>query len=186
MRVIAGSARRLQLKTMEGMNTRPTTDRLKETLFNMINNQLYDCTFLDLFAGSGGIGIEALSRGARLAVFVDDNRNAIKCVNDNLVHTKLADKAKVLNVDYKTALKKLNKEDNFFDIIFLDPPYNHLFEKEVLIYLRESVLINQDSLIIIEASLETKFDYLQELGYEIVREKSYKTNKHLFVKLSGE
>ena len=70
MRVIAGSARRIQLKTLEGMDTRPTTDRIKETLFNMLQNDLYGCTFLDLFAGSGGIGIEALSRGAKHAVFV--------------------------------------------------------------------------------------------------------------------
>ena len=71
MRVIAGKARRIQLKTPTGMETRPTTDRIKETLFNMIQSQLYDCSFLDLFSGSGGIGIEALSRGAEHAVFIE-------------------------------------------------------------------------------------------------------------------
>ena len=83
MRVIAGSARSLKLKTLEGIETRPTTDRIKETLFNMISPQMYDCIFLDLFAGSGGIGIEALSRGAKEAVFVEKNPKAMECV----IHT---------------------------------------------------------------------------------------------------
>ena len=89
MRVIAGSARRTQLKTLEGMNTRPTQDRIKETLFNMLQYDLADCTFLDLFAGSGGIGIEALSRGAGQAVFVEQNESAIQIVRENLKATKL-------------------------------------------------------------------------------------------------
>ena len=84
MRVIAGKAKRLQLKTPTGMDTRPTTDRIKETLFNMIQDELYDIYFLDLFSGSGGIGIEALSRGARKAVFVEQNRNASDIIRDNL------------------------------------------------------------------------------------------------------
>lgn len=84
MRVIAGSARRLTLKTIEGMDTRPTTDRIKETLFNMIQNDIYGCTFLDLFSGSGAIGIEALSRGAKEAVFVEKNPKAADCIRDNL------------------------------------------------------------------------------------------------------
>ena len=82
MRVIAGSARRLSLKTIEGLDTRPTTDRIKETLFNMLQNEIPGCRFLDLFAGSGGIGIEALSRGAREAVFVENNPKAISCIQD--------------------------------------------------------------------------------------------------------
>ena len=88
MRVIAGSARSLKLKTLEGIETRPTTDRIKETLFNMISPQMYDCIFLDLFAGSGGIGIEALSRGAKEAVFVEKNPKAMECVKEKFeIHT---------------------------------------------------------------------------------------------------
>ena len=97
MRVIAGSAKRLQLKTIEGMDTRPTTDRIKETLFNMITPSLYDCRFLDLFAGSGGIGIEALSRGAKEAVFVEKNPKAVSCIKENLKYTKLDSNAQVCN-----------------------------------------------------------------------------------------
>ena len=92
MRVIAGTARRLQLKTLDGFETRPTTDRIKETLFNMLTPYLYDCIFLDLFAGSGGIGIEALSRGAMEAYFVDNNPKAMACIKENLKHTRLVQK----------------------------------------------------------------------------------------------
>ena len=90
MRVIAGKARSLHLKTIEGLDTRPTTDRIKETLFNMINDELYGASFLDLFSGSGGIGIEALSRGARKAVFVESSRKAAACIQENLKFTRLA------------------------------------------------------------------------------------------------
>ena len=105
MRVIAGSARSLKLKTLEGIDTRPTTDRIKETLFNMIAPYLYDCEFLDLFAGSGGIGIEALSRGAKEAVFVEQNKKAVACIKENLTHTHLSDKAVVMSKDVMTALR---------------------------------------------------------------------------------
>ena len=91
MRVIAGTARRLQLKTIEGDGTRPTTDRIKETLFNMLQYDLAECRFLDLFSGSGAIGIEALSRGAKRAWFVENNPAAVKCIKENLQFTKLID-----------------------------------------------------------------------------------------------
>ena len=140
MRVIAGTAKRLQLKTLDGIDTRPTTDRIKETLFNMLNPYIYDCTFLDLFAGSGGIGIEALSRGAREAVFVERNPKAMACVKDNLKFTKLSHKAMTMTTDVMTALYKLEGEKKF-DYIFMDPPYNQELEKTVLKYLSESDLL---------------------------------------------
>ncbi len=95
MRVIAGSARRLLLKTVEGLDTRPTTDRIKETLFNVLQNDVPGCMFLDLFSGSGAIGIEALSRGASLAVLIEKNPKAAACIRENLEHTRLADRALV-------------------------------------------------------------------------------------------
>lgn len=186
MRVIAGKARRLQLKTVSGMDTRPTTDRIKETLFNMINNDIYGCVFLDLFSGSGAIGIEALSRGAKKTYFIENNRNAITCIKDNLKFTKLEDDAIVISDSVNNAIMRLNKENIVFDIIFMDPPYNKLYEKEVLTFLSNSSLINCESLIIIEASLETDFSYTADLGFEIIREKLYKTNKHIYVKKGGE
>lgn len=186
MRVIAGKARRLQLKTVSGMNTRPTTDRIKETLFNMINNDIYGTVFLDLFSGSGAIGIEALSRGAKKAYFVENNRKAIQCIKDNLEFTRLADDAVVLERDVISALSGLKSKNITFDFVFMDPPYNKSLEKEVLTFLVKTDLINKNTIIIIEASLDTDFSYLPDLGFEMVREKTYKTNKHIFVKTGGK
>ena len=98
MRVIAGKARRLQLKTVKGMDTRPTTDRIKETLFNIINDLMYDAVFLDLFSGSGAIAIEALSRGAKKAYLVENNREACNCIKENLKFTHLEDGAQLMQM----------------------------------------------------------------------------------------
>lgn len=180
MRVIAGTAKRLQLKTVEGMDTRPTTDRIKETLFNMITNQLADCNFLDLFSGSGAIGIEALSRGAAHAAFVEQNKKAMKCIRENLAFTKLTDRAALYETDVINALSRLENTKEY-DFIFMDPPYNQLLEKKVLTYLSTSNLLAEDGTIIVEASLETDMSYVEELGFSIYKEKNYKTNKHVFL-----
>ena len=182
MRVIAGKARRVQLKTVEGQETRPTTDRIKETLFNMLQYDLYDCSFLDLFAGSGAIGIEALSRGCKSAVFVEKNPKAVDCIQVNLKATKLNELGRVLCSDIIEAINRLEKQKESFDDIFMDPPYNNEFEKQVLTRLQGSSLVTEDTLLIVEASLETEMDYVESLGFEIVKEKSYKTNKHIFIK----
>ena len=108
MRVIAGTARRLPLVTPKGMETRPTTDRIKETLFNILQNDLPGCHFLDLFAGSGAIGIEALSRGAAKAVFVDNSKEALSCIRQNLEKTHLADRAIVIGQDCAGAIHALD------------------------------------------------------------------------------
>lgn len=180
MRVIAGSARRIPLKTLDGMETRPTTDRIKETLFNMLQYDLADCCFLDLFAGSGAIGIEALSRGAKQCVFVEQNARAVTVIRDNLKATKLEAQAVVMHCDALTALKRLEGKYRF-DFIFMDPPYNHLLERQMLEYLAGSGMIDKQSTIIIEASLETDFDYLEPLGFVLEKNKEYKTNRHVFV-----
>lgn len=180
MRVIAGSARRLQLKTLDGLDTRPTTDRIKETLFNMIADGLYGCAFLDLFAGSGGIGIEALSRGAKRGVFVEKNPKAMAYVKENLARTRLSDKAETMQTDAFSALAGLNGRCRF-DYIFMDPPYGRELEKRALGYVTEYDLLEEDGIIIIEASLDTEFDYVKELGYSIIKAKTYKTNKHVFL-----
>lgn len=182
MRVIAGKARSLVLKTIEGMDTRPTTDRIKETLFNMIGTWLPGCEFLDLFAGSGAIGIEALSRGASRATFVENNPAAAKVVRENLTHTRLNTQARMFQLDVFAALTEMGNRGYAFDIIFMDPPYNQLLEKKVLEHLFASSILAEDAVIIVEASLETDFSYADALGYEVTREKEYKTNKHVFLK----
>lgn len=185
MRVIAGSARSLRLKTLDGMDTRPTTDRIKETLFNIIGPTVYDSVFLDLFSGSGGIGIEALSRGAREAVFVEKNPKAMQCIKENLKFTRLSPKAVTFTSDVMEALYRLEGE-KAFDIIFMDPPYNCGYERKVLEYLSESRLVYEDTMIIAEASKETDFSYLTDLGFDVIREKIYKTNKHVFIEKAGK
>ena len=184
MRVIAGKARRLNLKTIPGTDTRPTTDRIKETLFNILQPELLECHFLDLFAGSGGIGIEALSRGASYAVFVEKNPKAMECVKENLKKTHFERKGMTMQMDVMTALYKLEGEKQF-DYIFMDPPYNKELEKSVLTYLSGSSLLADEGIIIVEASKETNFDYAEELGYTIIKEKEYKTNKHVFLDPAG-
>lgn len=180
MRVIAGSARRTNLKTLSGLDTRPTTDKIKETLFNMLPFDLSGCTFLDLFAGSGGIGIEALSRGAEKAFFVDKNRKAAEIIRGNLRATHLEECAEVFVCDAASALARLEGKV-YFDYIFIDPPYRHELERRVLEQLRESSLIDKQSTLIVEASLDTDFDYLDSLGYVTEKKKIYKTNQHLFL-----
>ena len=177
MRVIAGSAKRLQLKTIDGLDTRPTTDRIKETLFNMISHEIADSCFLDLFSGSGAIGIEALSRGA---VFVEQNRKAMACIRENLTFTKLAKQSVLLEMDVLSALKRLEGKYQF-DYIFMDPPYRKMLEKQVLEYLSESTILSQDAVVIVESSLDTEFSYVEELGFSVIKEKIYKTNKHIFL-----
>lgn len=181
MRIIAGTARSLPLKTIEGMDTRPTTDRIKETLFNMLQAEVPGSYFLDLFAGSGQIGLEAVSRGAKYAVFVENNKKAAACIEDNIRFTKFDDKTKLITGDALTALRSLEGKYRF-DVIFMDPPYNCLYEKVVLEYLKDSSLISEDTLIVVEASLETSFDYLEDLGYNLIKHKCYKTNAHAFIR----
>lgn len=184
MRVIAGSARSLRLKTLDGLDTRPTTDRIKETLFNIMGPTVYDAVFLDLFSGSGGIGIEALSRGAREAVFVENSAKAMSCIKYNLKFTRLESRALTITADVMNALYRL-EEEKTFDIIFMDPPYDRGLEKTVLDYLSGSSLVYEETTIIVEASRNTDFSYLPDLGFRIIREKIYKTNKHVFIEKAG-
>ena len=124
MRIIAGTARSLPLKTIEGMDTRPPTDHIKETLFNMLQNDVPGSYFLDLFAGSGQIGLEAVSRGARYAVFVENNKKACACIEDNIHFTKFDRETKLLQSDVISAIRSMEGKYKF-DVIFMDPPYKH-------------------------------------------------------------
>lgn len=181
MRVIAGKARSIPLRTPKGWQTRPTSDRIKETLFNMLQPDIPGCIFLDLFSGSGGIGIEALSRGANKCVFVENEREAINCIRENLEKTKMLKDGQIMARDAMSALRLLDGKMTF-DCIFMDPPYEKELEKKVLNYLIKSPLIKASTLIVVEASNDTNFDYLLEIGYTMVKQKEYKTNQHLFIR----
>lgn len=179
MRVIAGTARSLPLKTPEGMDTRPTTDRIKETLFNMLQTRIPGAVFADFFSGSGGIGIEAISRGATKAYFIENAPGAISCIEQNLLFTKFAERAIVLKQDAVSALHCIYEKE--IDIIFMDPPYEQEYEKRILEQLSHMKYVTEDTLIIVEASLHTDFAYLEDYGFYLVKEKKYKTNKHVFI-----
>lgn len=180
MRVIAGTARSLPLKTPEGLDTRPTTDRIKETLFNMLQWEVQGAVFVDLFSGSGAIGIEALSRGARTAYFMDNAARAIECIQQNLTFTKLQNRAIVIKQEACSGLSSIREDA--VDIIFMDPPYGQGHEKNVLAALKDRTFVTEDTLIIVEASLDTDFSWLGETGFVLEKEKRYKTNKHLFIR----
>lgn len=179
MRVIAGTARSLPLKCPEGLSTRPTTDRIKETLFNMLQMRIAGSVFVDLFAGSGGIGIEALSRGAKKCYFVENDAKAMKCVQDNAAFTKLAEQSVFLKSDVFGALHQISEKEA--DIIFMDPPYGMDYEKRVLEVLSNMRYVTEDTLIVVEAVLDTDFSYVKEYGFAVTKQKRYKTNQHVFL-----
>ncbi len=148
MRIIAGCARGRRLKTRKGLETRPTADRIKEALFNILASRVADCSFLDVFAGSGGIGIEALSRGARSCVFVEKSSLCAKIIKENLLLSGLADRADVLVMDAEVALIHLDKKAAGFNLIFFDPPY---FSHELGLALQKAApLLLPGGLIVVE------------------------------------
>ena len=179
MRVIAGEARSLPLKTPQGLDTRPTTDRIKETLFNMLKPYLPCSVFIDLCSGSGGIGIEAISRGARHAYFVENGREPAKCIAENLHFTKFEDRATLLKQDVVSALSSIHEKEA--DVIFMDPPYQSGLEEPVLAALSRMPYVTDETLIVIEATLDRDFSFAEEYGFSIKKEKCYKTNKHVFL-----
>ena len=180
MRVIAGSARRLRLTAPAGADTRPTQDIIKETLFNILQSEVPGAVVLDLCAGSGAIGIEALSRGAKRAYFVENGREAYSCIQKNLHTTRLEDKAVLMRMDARNALSRIHEKE--IDLIFMDPPYEAETVHDLLRLLPGQSYVTQDTLIIVETSLTTDFSYLEETGLSLVREKVYRSNRHLFIR----
>ena len=176
----------MHLVTTPGFDTRPTTDKIKETLFNILNPYIPGSAFLDLFSGSGSIGIEALSRVAKLSVFVENNPRAVSCINENLRTTKLSDDAVVLKKNALSAINELALKKYSFDIVYMDPPYDAGLEEETLAALSRSGIINGDTMVIIEADRRNDLPFIEQSDFEITREKDYKTNKHYFLRLKKE
>ena len=178
MRVISGKVRGLKLDSPAGMETRPTTDRIKETLFNMLQTKIGGSVFVDIFSGSGGIGIEAISRGANKAYFIEYDKKALACIKDNLNFTKFNDRAMVINVDACSAIDRITEEA---DIIFMDPPYESGLDVAVLRMLGNAKCVTEDTLIIVEALLDRDVEEFTSCGFVVSKEKKYKTNKHVFL-----
>ena len=173
MRVITGKARGVQLKTPDGMLTRPTTDRVKEALFSIIQFEIPTARVLDLFGGTGQLGIEALSRGAKSAVFVDHQENACKLIRENLRRTRLEADGKVIRADYLDYLRRCRES---FDIIFLDPPYAEVFLENALKCITEIDILQSGGIIVAERPLG------KELPWEFdgfTRSRDYKYGKTL-------
>jgi 16S rRNA (guanine(966)-N(2))-methyltransferase RsmD len=168
MRVITGKARGVQLKTPDGMTTRPTTDRVKEALFSIIQFEIPGAKVLDLFGGTGQLGIEALSRGAKSAVFVDAGEPACRLIRENLKRTKLEADARVVRSDYLTYLKNCRET---FQIILLDPPYAEVFLENALKCITEIDILQSGGIIVAERPLGKELPWEFE-GF--TRSKDYK------------
>lgn len=172
MRIIGGKAKGTKLYTLEGENTRPTLDRVRESLFNILQFNLQDSIFLDLFSGSGACGIEAVSRGARKAILCDKSKQAIEIIRKNVEKTHTQEQIELYQVTFEELLRTKIKEK--LDIIFIDPPYDTDFAYKAVRIILENSLIDENSIIIIETDQEKRIkEQLQELKIEIMDERKY-------------
>ena len=183
MRVISGTARGKRLSALEGLETRPTLDRVKESVFNILQFNLKGARILDLFSGSGALGIEALSRGAKEAVLCDNSNKAIQIINKNLIDTRLENKAKVINKNYIDCLNQMYNEVKRFNIIFLDPPYKTNYAINAVEQILEYNLLEKDGIIIIETDDKNKIDEIKKNNkIEVYDERKYGTVFIIFVR----
>ena len=182
MRIISGKARGTKLYSLEGSTTRPTLDRVKESLFNIIQNQVPECTFLDLFSGSGAIGLEAASRGANKTVLCEKNKAAISIIKKNIEKTHLEEKVELLNSDFVKAIKELKNKK--IDIVYLDPPYKTDFIKIAIEELLKTENLTEDTLLIVETDEEERIiNQMEKIkGIEIADKRKYGRAYILFLK----
>ena len=180
MRIISGKARGTKLYTLDGTATRPTLDRVKESLFNIIQNDIEDSTVLDLFSGSGAIGLEFLSRGAKRAVLCDSSKDAIKIIKQNVQKTHFEEKVEVYNMEFTKLVERLQNQK--FDIIYIDPPYATDFIKISLEKIIEYELVNENTKIIVETDDETRILNQIEKMVEITDKRKYGRATIIFLK----
>ncbi len=184
MRVISGTAKGTKLNSIESLSTRPTLDRVKESLFNIIQNEIQDTIILDLFSGSGAIAIEFLSRGAKKAYLCENNHSATKMIYSNLNKTRLTDKAIIIQKDYRKALEILKQENIQFDFIFLDPPYQANFAVDATNKILSLNLLKEKGTIIIETDDEKReLLELKELNVKIDDIRKYGRVSLIFVRV---
>ncbi len=185
MRIITGKARGARLKTPKGLLTRPTSDRVKESLFSILGARVVGRRVLDLFAGTGSLGLEALSRGAASAVFVD--RATENVLRENAEHTRLDEAARILRGDVFSALARLATEGAAFDLVFCDPPYHKGLWERTLAVLDASPMLLEGALVIVESGEDEK-EFPPLLGLSLVREERYghTTRLRIFEKREDE
>jgi RNA methyltransferase, rsmD family len=171
VRVISGSARGLKLNTPGDDRVRPTTDRVKESMFNIVQDWVYDSQVLDLFAGSGALGIEALSRGASQAVFCDNSLDSIKIIKSNIEKARVVDRSQIVSGDFKRCLRDMEAKNQSFDMIFVDPPYYKELFEEVLDTIRACKILKKDGIVIVEHDAKKPIGQVE--GLEVYKEKKY-------------
>jgi len=182
LRVISGKVRGLKLDTPKNLDVRPTTDRVKESLFNIINPYIRESNILDLFAGTGSLGIECLSRGAKNCVFVDKSKESIGIVKSNIKKARVENESTILNIDFKDAVKRLSVQKQKFDVIFMDPPYYENMFIDCLKSIDEFSLLKEDGLVVVEHDTNDLFDDNIGRLYKS-REKKYGNTTITFYKL---
>lgn len=165
MRVISGIAHGTNLKSPNGLQVRPTISRIKEAIFNSLMMKIENSIFLDLYSGSGAIGIEALSRGAKKSFFVDKNKKCIQIIQKNLELTKLINNAQIICDDCNFAIKMFCEKKILFDIVFMDPPYNKNLVNETLACMAKYNILSNDALIICETSSAEKLNQLNKFDF---------------------
>lgn len=170
MRVISGKLKGRKILGYDISGTRPTMDRVKESIFSMIQEYVFDSVVLDLFSGSGNYGIECISNGAKMVYFNDHNRKCTKVINDNLLNMSILESSKITNLDYKKALNYYQENNIKFDLVFLDPPYKNHIINEIIAYLLENKLLNNNGLVICE--LTNREEYLSN-ELRLFKEKTY-------------
>lgn len=174
MRVISGIARGTKLNSIDSLDTRPTLDRVKESLFNIINSKIKDSIVLDLFAGSGAIGIEFISRGCKKAYFCEKSHIATKMIYKNLEKTRFLDKSELMEQDYLKCLNQLNEKNVKLDIVFLDPPYKDNIAVKAVKNIIKFDLLKQNGIIIIETDeKERELKELENLEIEVYDLRKY-------------
>ena len=178
MRVISGNLKGRNIKGFNIEGTRPTMDRVKMSIFGSIQNYIKDSIVLDLFAGSGNLGIEAISNGCKYCYFIDNNKNCIKCINENLTNFNITNKEKTILTDYSKALNSFNKNNIKFDIIFIDPPYKYENINNIVSTITEYNILNKDGLLV----LEFKYDNIlvDNNTYTLSKSKKY-GDKYVYI-----
>lgn len=163
MRVIAGIFRSRKLKTLEGLDTRPTADRIREALFNILGVRIEQAMVLDLFAGSGALGLEAVSRGARFAVLNDISPRCVEVVQDNVEALRVQEETGVMCLDAFSAIRELAGAQMSFDVIFVDPPYDSGLYAPIITAVRDSGILALNGMIVCEhrkgSTFEVPYDY---------------------------
>lgn len=153
MRIIGGLARGTKLYTLEGLNTRPTLDKVREAIFNILQNNIRDTVVLDLFAGSGAVGLESISRGTKKAILCDNNKQAIQIINKNAQKMRVEDKVQILCIDYENFLSNTQEK---FDFIYIDPPYNTDYISNSIKLINDRNLLAEEGIIIAETDEEER------------------------------